>query len=131
MIIGVQLYAEKGNYSRLGVYITHLSILVILAGAMIGLFLGFNAFLNLPEGETTSVAYKDRGTEVPLGFELRCDNFEVDYYPESDMPKAYKSWLTVFKNGKEVMKKVISVNDPLTYEGITFYQSSFGIDSEQ
>jgi cytochrome c biogenesis protein len=124
---GIQLYAEKGNYSRLGVYITHLSILVILAGALIGLFVGFNAFLNLPEGETTSVAYKDRMTQVPLGFELRCDNFEVEYYGESDMPKAYKSWLTVFKNGREVMKKVISVNDPLTYDGITFYQSSFGI----
>ena len=33
---GVQLYAEKGNFTRLGVYITHASILVILAGAMIG-----------------------------------------------------------------------------------------------
>ncbi|TAN40428.1 MAG: cytochrome c biogenesis protein ResB [Nitrospirae bacterium] len=123
---GVQFYAEKGNYTRLGVYVTHLSLLVILAGAMIGLFFGFNAFLNLPEGETTSVAYKDRGTEVPLGFELRCDNFEVDYYGQGDMPKSYKSWLTVFKNGKEILKKSIVVNDPLTFEGITFYQSSYG-----
>ena len=123
----VQLYAEKGNYTRLGVYITHLSILIILAGAIIGIFFGFNAFLNLPEGETTSVAYKDRGIEVPLGFELRCDNFEVEFYPNSEMPKAYKSWLTVLKNGQEVMKKAIVVNDPLTYEGITFYQSSYGM----
>ncbi|RPI33219.1 MAG: hypothetical protein EHM54_11010, partial [Nitrospiraceae bacterium] len=30
------------------------------------------------------------------------------------------------KDGKEVMKKTISVNDPLEYEGITFYQSSYG-----
>lgn len=123
----VQLYAEKGNYSRLGVYITHLSILIILAGAIIGLFFGFNAFLNLPEGETSSVAYKDRGKEVPLGFDLRCDNFEVEYYNESDMPKAYKSWLSVFKNGKKVKEQAIVVNDPLTYDGITFYQSSFGL----
>ncbi|MHB8880331.1 MAG: cytochrome c biogenesis protein ResB [Thermodesulfovibrionales bacterium] len=124
---GVQFYAEKGNYTRLGVYVTHLSLLVILAGAMIGLFFGFNAFLNLPEGETTSVAYKDRGTEVPLGFQVRCDNFEVDYYGQGDMPKSYKSWLTVFKNGSEIMKKSIVVNDPLTFEGITFYQSSYGM----
>ncbi|MBI5103178.1 MAG: cytochrome c biogenesis protein ResB [Nitrospirae bacterium] len=124
---GVQFYAQKGNYSRLGVYITHLSILVILAGAIIGLFFGFNAFLNLPEGEQSSVAYKDRGVELPLGFEIRCDNFEVSYYGQSDMPKAYKSWLSVFKNGKKVLQKSIVVNDPLTYEGVTFYQSSFGI----
>ncbi|MDA8085047.1 MAG: cytochrome c biogenesis protein ResB [Nitrospiraceae bacterium] len=124
---GDQLFAEKGNYSRLGVYITHLSILVILAGAIIGLFFGFNGFLNLPEGETSSVAYKDQGKEIPLGFELRCDNFEVSYYGESDMPKAYKSWLSVYENGKKVMEKAIVVNDPLTYKGITFYQSSFGM----
>jgi cytochrome c biogenesis protein len=123
----VQLYAEKGNVTRLGVYITHLSILVILAGAIIGIFFGYNAFLNLPEGETSSVSYKDRGTEVPLGFDIRCDNFEVEYYPNTEMPKAYKSWLTVLKNGQEVMKKAIVVNDPLTYQGITFYQSSFGM----
>jgi cytochrome c biogenesis protein len=123
---GVQLYAEKGNFTRLGVYITHLSILIILAGALIGVFFGYNAFLNLPEGQVSSVAYQDGGAEVPLGFELRCDNFEVEYYPGTDMPKAYRSWLSVIKNGKEVRKKSIVVNDPLTYEGVTFYQSSFG-----
>lgn len=123
---GVQVYAEKGNYTRLGVYITHASILIIMAGAIIGLFFGFNAFLNLPEGQISPVAYKGEGIEIPLGFDIRCDNFEVDFYGNSDMPKEYKSWLTVFKNGKEVMKKSIEVNDPLTYEGITFYQSSYG-----
>lgn len=123
---GTQLYAEKGNFTRLGVYITHLSILIILAGAILGLLFGYNAVLNLPEGEVSSFAYKDRETKIPLGFDLRCDNFEVEYYPGSDMPKAYRSWLTVLKNGKEVLKKSIVVNDPLTYDGITFYQSSFG-----
>jgi cytochrome c biogenesis protein len=123
---GTQLYAEKGNFTRLGVYITHLSILIILAGAILGLLFGYNAVLNLPEGEVSSFAYKDRDTRIPLGFDLRCDNFEVEYYPGSDMPKAYRSWLTVLKNGKEVLKKSIVVNDPLTYDGITFYQSSFG-----
>ncbi len=123
----VQFYAEHGNYSRLGVYIVHLSILIILAGAILGIFFGYNAFLNLPEGEISSVAYRDRGVEVPLGFELRCDNFDVEYYPDTEMPKSYKSWLTVLKNGQEVMKKSIVVNDPLKFEGVTFYQSSFGL----
>ncbi len=123
---GMQLYAEKGNFTRLGVYVTHLSILLILIGAVIGVFFGYNAVLNLPEGEVSSFAYKDRETKIPLGFDLRCDNFEVEYYPGNDMPKAYRSWLTVIKDGKEVLRKSISVNDPLSYDGITFYQSSFG-----
>ncbi len=42
------------------------------------------------------------------------------------MPKDYKSWLTVIDGGKEVLKKVIEVNDPLIYKGVFFYQSSYG-----
>ncbi len=124
---GYQLYSQKGSYSRLGVYITHFSILVILLGAIIGIFFGFKGFLNLPEGAISSVAYYRSGIEQPLGFSIRCDNFLVDFYGGSDMPKAYKSWLTIIKDGKEVIKKTIEVNDPLTYEGITFYQSSYGM----
>jgi cytochrome c biogenesis protein len=126
---GIQLYAEKGNFTRLGVYITHFSILVILAGSIIGIYFGFNAYLPLNEGETSSVAYQG-GSPVPLGFEIRCDNFEVDFYDSSDRPKDFKSWLTVIKDGKEVKKQSIEVNDPLSYGGITFYQSSYGTSND-
>ncbi len=32
----------------------------------------------------------------------------------------------MLENGKEILKKRIVVNDPLTYKGLTFYQSSYG-----
>ncbi len=121
-----QICAERGRYSRLGVYVTHLSILLILAGAVVGMRFGFNGQLNLLEGTTSAVAYKMNGQSIPLGFELRCDDFEVSYYPDSESPKAYKSWLTVLEQGREVMKQEIEVNTPLRYKGITFYQSSYG-----
>lgn len=122
----LQLYSEKGKHSRLGVYVTHLSIFLILLGAVAGIFLGFNGFLNLPEGATSPVAYTRTGKDIPLGFEIRCDDFDVSFYQNSDTPKAYRSWLTVIENGKEVLKQEIEVNTPLRYRGITFYQSSYG-----
>lgn len=128
----LQLFCEKGRYGRLGVYVVHLSILIILAGAVAGIFWGFNGFLNLPEGATSSVAYLGNdGKERPLGFEIRCEDFDVSYYDNSDTPKSYKSWLTVLENGKPVKidgREVteINVNTPLRYKGITFYQSSYG-----
>ncbi len=121
-----QIFAEKGRYSRLGVYVTHLSILFILIGAVIGMKFGFNAGLNLLEGTSSRVAYKSNGQEFPLGFEIRCDDFDVSFYPDSERPKEFKSWLTVIDQGREVMKKEIEVNSPLRYKGITFYQSSYG-----
>ncbi len=124
---GYQLFSQKGSFTRLGVYITHLSIIIILAGAIIGIFFGFKGYLNLPEGEVSSVAFTRNGHERPLGFGIRCDDFNVDFYGNSDMPKEYSSILTVVDNGQEVLKKKIEVNEPLKYKGITFYQSSYGI----
>lgn len=124
---GMQLYAEKGRYSRLGVYVTHLSILLIFIGALIGVFFGFNASLNLLEGTASDVAYRGSAEKtVPLGFTIRCDDFNVSFYDNTDTPKAFNSWLTVIENGREVLKKQIDVNNPLKYKGITFYQSSYG-----
>jgi cytochrome c biogenesis protein len=128
---GFQFVSQKGNYSRLGVYITHFSILIILIGAIIGIFFGFKGQLNLPEGSVSNVAFKGINEKLPLGFEIRCDNFDTEFYGRSDMPKEYKSWLTILKDGKEVLTKSISVNDPLTYEGITFYQSNYGFIPER
>jgi cytochrome c biogenesis protein len=69
---------------------------------------------------------------MPLGFYVQCDNFDVDYYVSSGgmptgMPSEYHSTLSVLDlNGQKVLDKRIRVNDPLTYRGITFYQSSYG-----
>lgn len=126
---GLQLFAEKGRYGILGVYVTHLSILIILIGAVAGIFFGFNASLNLLEGTASGVAYRPGGKEVPLGFLVRCDDFAVSFYEGSDTPKSYRSWLTIIENGKEVLTKEIEVNDPLKYKGITFYQSSYGFSA--
>ncbi len=60
-----------------------------------------------------------------LPFALRCDKFEVSFY-DTGAPKEFKSDLAVIENGREVLKRSIVVNDPLTYEGITFYQASYG-----
>ncbi len=124
---GCQLFAQKQAYSRYGVYMTHLSVIIILVGAVIGILFGFDGYLSLPEGTESNVAYARKDSSGhPLGFTVRCDDFSIQFYGTSDKPSEYMSWLTVLKDGKEVLKKAIEVNDPLRYEGYTFYQSSYG-----
>ncbi len=53
-------YGEKGTYSHFGVYVIHLSILIIIAGAIIGSLLGFNAFVNIAEGESANTVHLGR-----------------------------------------------------------------------
>ncbi len=119
------LFAQKGAMTRTGVYIVHASILIIFIGAIIGEMYGFKGSIMLPETKGTSFIYQfGSGDRLDLGFTVRCDHFDIDFY-DSGMPKAYRSKLTVIEDGKEVLKKDIVVNDPLTYNGITFYQSSY------
>ncbi len=44
---------------------------------------------------------------------------------ESYFPKDWKSRLRVIKGKQTVLEKTIEVNDPLHYEGITFYQAAY------
>ena len=133
---GRLFFAEKGAWTRFGVYVVHCSILITLAGALVGsstvaekilgnpLF-AFKGSIMIPETESTDhiVALKS-GKRLDLGFLVRCDSFAIDFYP-SGMPKTYRSGVTVIDGGKLVLTADIEVNRPLTYKGITFYQSSY------
>ncbi len=122
----LHLYAEKGVVSRFGVYVTHISIIIIFLGAIIGNVFGFKGYANIVEGESVTTVPTRGGTNhVDLGFALRCNKFWVEYYP-SGQPKEYASDLSVIENGREVLRKTIEVNDPLRYKGVWFYQSSYG-----
>ena len=118
-------FFEKGKYSRLAFFFTHLSVLMIFIGALIGSFIGFKGYVNIYEGETISRFGTRAGDVKNLNFSVKCNSFKAEFYPNG-APKDYRSDLSIIKDGKEVMKKTIRVNDPLTFEGVTFYQSSYG-----
>jgi cytochrome c biogenesis protein len=122
----ILLYAEKGRWTRIGVYVVHSSILLLLIGALIGVVFGFKAMLNLDEGKLskTAVLLKDR-QPVDLGFTIRCNEFYVKFY-DTGAPEEFRSNLTIIEDGKESFTKDIRVNHPLRYKGINIFQSSYG-----
>jgi len=124
----VHLFVQKNPWCRLGVYVVHLSIIIIFIGALIGSFFGYKAFVNIVEGTSIDTVFTQKDTPIKLGFGVRCESFAVSYY-NTGAPKEFKSILTVLENGQPVKgyeKIPIIVNDPLSYKGITFYQSSYG-----
>lgn len=119
-------YAIRGKWSPMMVYGVHLSVLLILFGALVGSIFGFKGFMQIPEGESSDEVMLTSGRQlISLPFAVRCDNFDVSFY-DTGTPKEYRSDLTVLKNGTTVHSQTIRVNDPMTFEGITFYQSSYG-----
>lgn len=122
------LFAQKTPYGRLGAYLVHLGIIVIFGGAIIGSFFGYKAYVTIDEGASTTTAVTRAGQPVQLGFAVRCDDFSVSFY-DTGAPREFKSLLTVLENGRPVPgyeRVPVIVNSPLTYKGITFYQSSYG-----
>jgi cytochrome c biogenesis protein ResB len=120
------LYGEKGRFSHFGVYVIHLGILIIIGGAVIGYLFGFDAYVQVAEGDAVdTIELKgDRGAKK-LNFTLRCDRFSVDFY-EDGAPKEYRSDLTFLKNDRVVYQGSLLVNHPITFEGLRFYQASYG-----
>jgi cytochrome c biogenesis protein len=111
------IYATKGILGRVAAHVAHLSVTVIIAGGLLGTLLGFRDFGVCLEGQTY---------HIPQGnFDLHVDKFWIDYY-DNGAVKSYNSTLTVIEDGQKKVTKTITVNDPLVYKGIWFYQSSYG-----
>jgi cytochrome c biogenesis protein len=119
-------FVQKGRFSHFGVYLVHLSVILILLGALAGSFFGFEAYVNIVEGDKTStVNRRGEKQKIDLGFDVRCDKFTVDFY-KNGQPREYKSELTFLVNGEVKKKGSLLVNHPLQFMGITFYQSRYG-----
>ncbi len=123
---GMVMYAEKGRWTRIGVYVIHSSIILLIIGALIGGIFGFKASLQLDEGATSDVAFLfKKRTPVNMGFSIKCNEFDVKFY-DTGAPEEFRSNLTIIENGKESFTKDIRVNHPLRYKGINIFQSSYG-----
>ena len=113
----VTVYATKGIMGRVGAHMAHLSATVIVLGGLLGSTYGFQEFGVCLEGQTYHIPRGD--------FDLRVDKFWIDYH-ENGSVKSYNSTLTVIDEGTPTVSKTITVNDPLVYKNIWFYQSSYG-----
>lgn len=123
---GFRITAEKGRWTRLGVYTVHLSVVLLLCGGLIGSIFGFDGSANIPVGEVIdSVRLRNSGKAHQLPFQIRCDDFNVSFY-DTGAPKEYRSRLTVIEQGKPVLNKDIIVNDPMRYKGVNVFQASYG-----
>ena len=120
------LYIEKHRLARLAPYVVHASLLVIFLGAILDGSHGYQGFINLKPGMRTDTVdpLSMPGTPRHLAFTIRCDAAGMDRYPDGS-PQQYWSRLAVEENGHEVAHKQISVNDPLTYQGVRFFQASY------
>jgi|SRR5208282_1207504 len=119
------IFCERHRISELAVYIVHASLLLIFFGTIVDGIWGWSGYLSLNEGQTSSVIELHDGSTRNLPFAVRCDAAGQENYQDGT-PKKWWSKLAVVAAGHDVQKKEIVVNDPLLYNGVRFYQASYG-----
>ena len=117
---------ERGRCRPVGPYLIHVALLLILAGGLIGKFWGVDGQLPIDQGEVAGAFQVGPRAEQPLNFQVRLDKFQVSYYEPGGSPKEFRSDLTFLQDGKEVLRATCRVNEPVSFGGLTFYQSSYG-----
>ncbi len=129
---GDAVYARKGLVGRIGPIVVHASMLLILAGGIVGALTGFIAQEMIPSGSTFQVknvtdAGPYAGPQVPKDWSVRVNRFWIDYADTGAIDQFYSDMTVLDANGQEVKNKTIHVNEPLRYKGVTLYQASWAI----
>jgi cytochrome c biogenesis protein len=115
------LYGDRNRWTKMATLLTHTGLVLFLVAAAVTSRLGDEQGLVVAEGESLTVQpigtpglllVRNLGFDAP-GFE---DGFATDFTTD----------LAVYRDGQEVARKTIRVNDPLAVDGYTFHQNGFG-----
>jgi cytochrome c biogenesis protein len=129
---GNSLYAHKGIVGRIGPIVVHASMLLILVGAIVGAMTGFFAQEMVPSGETFQIhnifdAGPWAGAQIPKDWSVKVNRFWIDYTPAGTIDQFYSDLSVLDKEGQEIDRKTIHVNEPLRHKGVTLYQADWAI----
>jgi cytochrome c biogenesis protein len=117
--------AIKRRWGNWGSFITHLSFVILVLGAVIGSTLGFKGYFMAGAGSSVPIQsiQVSKGT-VKQNFDVLINSAEDRFLANGQRDNWYTD-LSILENGKVVARKTISVNHPFTYQGVTFYQANF------
>lgn len=123
-ITGLAYLLARKMWKRLTVFLLHLSLLVILAGAGITWFTAVKGKMQVPKGEAINVFTSADGKQHALPFWLTLQSFDIKTYPGTPAPMDFVSHVTVNDHGDDIAGTV-SMNNVFQYQGYRFYQSGY------
>ena len=124
-VVIFKLYRKE----KLTVLIFHLALIVMIAGAAVTRYIGFEGTIHIREGESSAIVRTDRAVTLP--FALKLNDFIIERYPGSNSPSGFKSSVVVVeKNGSSGVPFDIYMNHILKYRGYRFFQSSYDEDEK-
>jgi len=115
------IYGDRNQYMKLTTLFTHLGLILFLAGAAVTTGLGYETVVFLGEGQTAPV----QAVGTPDNLLVKNVHFEAPTRPDGSFSD-FRTDLAVYRNGQEIARKIVRVNDPLEVDGYVFHQNTFG-----
>jgi cytochrome c biogenesis protein len=119
----VYLFADRYPWAALATFVTHLSLILFMAGGIVSKLTGFSAFLEVGEGSWQPVF------PVLHPNQLLVENLaSIEGRDAQGNVIDYRTRLVIYRNGREICRGETTVNDPLRCAGYRFHQASYSGD---
>lgn len=129
---GYSTYSYQGIVGKIAPVIVHISLIIILFGALLGIFTGFVSQEIVPQGEIShiqNIVNSGIFSNINQQTSIKVNQFFIDYYENGSISQFYTD-LTLFNSKMDTLaNKIISVNSPLRYKGITIYQTDWDLSA--
>lgn len=123
------IYCYKGLIGRIAPIMVHFSLICILLGTIIGALFGFKAQEIIPKTEIFHI--QNILNNGPVTFfsqtSARVNDFWITYTPTKTISQFYSNISILNNQGMEIMAKTVSVNSPLIYKNIYYYQTDWNL----
>jgi cytochrome c biogenesis protein len=125
------IYCYKGLVGRIAPIIVHISLILILLGSIISSIGGYNAQEIVSKTDifhTQNVLSVGKFSKIP-NTSGRINDFWITYNKNNKITQFYSNISILNNFGNEIKRQTISVNHPLKYKGITYYQTDWNLVS--
>ena len=123
------VYCYKGLIGRIAPILVHFSMILVLLGTIIGSLFGFKAQEMVPKTENfhiQNVLTNGQLTLIPKT-SARINDFWITYTKNKTVSQFYSDISVLNIQGNETDRKTISVNYPLIYNNIYYYQTDWSL----
>jgi cytochrome c biogenesis protein ResB len=115
------LFADRFPWAQLATFISHLALILFLAGGLVTVLTAREQQVFAAEGEAGAPVF---ATSDPDHMQLYVED-AVGRFDETGFPLDFRTELVVYQGGREVARGVTTVNSPLSHDGYRFHQSAY------
>lgn len=116
---GKLLMGKSKTWANLASPLLHLAMVFVIAGSVVGAVWGQDLYVEVPAPGQSELSKQG------FPFDIKVKKFTIDQH-EDGTPKQYTSLIEVSSANEKKLEKAVSVNNPLNYQGVKIYQTSYG-----